>query len=215
MDADTLARAMGIPSERAATWAVPLSVAMQQFGIVGPQRVAAFLSTLGHESAGLTRLEENLNYSAAGLAKTWPRRFATDSGEPNELAIDLNRRPMAIANEVYANRMGNGSRDSGDGWTFRGRGPIQLTGRANYRHTGKRLCLDLEHNPDKVLEPATGALVAGRFWYDAGCNQAADLGDFDKVSDLVNRGRHTEAVGDSIGWTDRLAKYDAALQVLA
>lgn len=215
MDADTLARAMGIPADRAAQWAAPLSAAMQEFAVVGQQRVAMFLATLNHESAGLLRLEENLNYSAQALAKTWPRRFALPDGAPNELAIDLQRRAMAIANEVYANRMGNGSRDSGDGWTFRGRGPIQLTGRANYRAMGKRLGMELEHSPDRVLEPAIGATVAAAFWYDAGCNDAADQGDFDKVSDLINRGRHTEAVGDSIGWQDRLAKYESALQGLA
>ena len=217
MDADTLARAMRIPVEHAATWAEPLTKAMAEFAIEGLTRQSMFLAQLAHESNGLTRLVENLNYSAEQLARTWARFSTTGQrgGPPNELARQLARRPEAIANEVYANRMGNGSRESGDGWAYRGRSPIMLTGRNAYRRMGKRLGLELEHTPDLALVPAHGALIACAFWYDAGLNDVADRGDFDAVSDQINLGRNTEAFGDSIGFADRLAKYEHMVQVLA
>ncbi|MDT3457375.1 hypothetical protein ROV96_19440 [Stenotrophomonas pavanii] len=98
--------------------------------------MAAFLAHVGHESASLTRTVENLNYGAQGLADTWPSRYAVEPKakprKPNDLARALDRKPVAIGNDAYANRMGNGSEASGDGYRYRGRGPIQNTGRANY-----------------------------------------------------------------------------------
>lgn len=217
MTPEKLAAAMAIPFERAELWAEPLTAAMDEFMITGAAREAAFLATINHESNGLVSLVENLNYSARGLSATWARFSETGkrSNSPNELAFKLARKPVEIANTVYALRMGNGSYESGDGWEFRGRGPIQLTGRDNYRRAGKRLGIEIEHDPDIVLTPSVGALVAALHWYDAGCNDAADMGDFDRVSDLINIGRPTERFGDAIGFPDRLAKLRVATEAYA
>lgn len=203
-------RAAGVRADLCAVWDGPLSAAMTEFLILGRLRESMFLATLVHESGKFTQMEENLNYSAQGLANTWPRFSLTGKrcGPPNALAHELARNPQAIANEVYANRMGNGARESGDGWSYRGSGPGQLTGRDNFRRMGKRLGLDLEAFPDEVRDvPTVGALVAACHWYDAGLNDLADRGDFDKVSDVWNIGRPTERIGDSIGWADRLAVF--------
>lgn len=217
MTADQLAAACGIPLARAEAWAPVLVPAMAEFGIWGTLREAAFLATCNHESAGFTRMRENTRYTALQLANTWPRRFSTTGqkgGLPNAQAVELAMREQLIANTVYANRMGNGAPESGDGWTFRGGACIQITGRDAYRRAGKALGMELEHRPELVEEPRVAALVSAWVFYEWGCLDPADHGDFDKVSDLINRGRHTAAIGDSIGWTDRLAKYELALAQL-
>ncbi|HCR1382557.1 TPA: glycoside hydrolase family 19 protein, partial [Pseudomonas aeruginosa] len=107
---------------RAGFFVPALNVAMERFGITAPVRGAAFLAQVGHESSQLTRLVENLNYSAQGLAATWPSRYRGADGKPNALALNLARHPQAIANNTYASRNGNGDEASGDGWRFRGRG---------------------------------------------------------------------------------------------
>lgn len=168
----------------------PLKAAMAFYGIDTDQRVSHFLAQVAHESAGFTLVQEGLSYSADGLAKTWPRRFAGDSGQPNELAYQLHRKPQLIANHVYANRMGNGSIESGQGWTYRGRGLIQLTGKSNYLAASTALygsnLLQLE--PDKVLEPDVAALTACWFWTSNGLNELADLGDVAMVTRRINGG---------------------------
>jgi predicted chitinase len=123
-----------------ARWALALNAAMDRFDITTPARVAAFLAQTAHESAEFRTLVENLSYSAAGLCKNWPNRFATpDVAKPYE------RNPELLANYVYAKRLGNGDAASGDGWRFRGRGLIQLTGRGNYRSCGLALTLRDDH----------------------------------------------------------------------
>ncbi|HCE9914838.1 TPA: glycoside hydrolase family 19 protein, partial [Pseudomonas aeruginosa] len=121
---------------RAGFFVPALNVAMGRFGITSPVRVVAFLAQVGHESSQLTRLVENLNYSAQGLAATWPSRYLGADGQPNALAQRLARKPRAIANNAYASRNGNGDEASGDGWRYRGRGLLQITGRSNYRAAG-------------------------------------------------------------------------------
>ena len=112
----------------------PLSGAMSAYAINTPARQAAFLAQLAHESAELRRTQENLNYSWDRLRKVFPRYFRSDAE-----AQAYDRQPERIANRVYANRMLNGDETSGDGWRFRGRGPIQVTGRENYRKSGQAL----------------------------------------------------------------------------
>jgi putative chitinase len=105
-----------------------LNEVLPKYEITSPQRVAAFLAQCGHESADFTVLKENLNYSADGLTKVFPKRFPTlDAANP------YNRQPEKIANKIYADRMGNGPESSGDGYKYRGRGAIQLTGHDNYK----------------------------------------------------------------------------------
>lgn len=118
-----------------------------------PARRAAFLAQVGHESSQLTRLVENLNYSAQGLAATWPGRYLGPDGQPNALALRLARNPQAIADNTYATRNGNGDEASGDGWRFRGRGLLQITGRANYRLVGEALGEPLEAEPWRLSSP--------------------------------------------------------------
>ena len=122
-----------------------------------PARRAAFLAQVGHESSQLTRLVENLNYSAQGLAATWPGRYLGPDGQPNALALRLARNPQAIADNTYATRNGNGDEASGDGWRFRGRGLLQITGRANYRLVGEALGEPLEAEPWRLEQPVPAA----------------------------------------------------------
>ena len=117
-------------------WAQALNTAMEKFEITTPSRMAAFLAQLAHESGQLTRLTENLNYSAKRLTQVWPNRFQT-----LEKAAPYEKKPEKLANYIYAKRLGNGDEASGDGWSYRGRGPIQLTGRGNYRAAGQGLSL--------------------------------------------------------------------------
>jgi len=183
----------------------PVKAAMALHAIDTPLRVAHFLAQCAHESNGFTVLRENLNYSAQGLAKTWPSRFRGPGGEPNELAKSLARNPELIANTVYANRMGNGPRHSGDGWRTRGVGIIQLTGTNNLRlfstmHFGDdRLVQD----PELAMEPSTAAELACLFWNSNNLNKWADLDDVDAVSDLINLGKRTAKRGDAIGYEHR------------
>lgn len=190
-----------------ARWQAPLAAAAREFSLdQNPQRLAAFLATLSHESNGGQRLTESLDYSAGRLAAVWPRRFAGPGNLPNATAQRLAHDPEAIANAVYADRMGNGSPESGDGWRYRGRGPIQLTGADNYRAAGTALGCDLVANPDQLLDPAIGARAAAWFWTRKGCNEPADRGDMIGVTRLVN--------GGTLGLAERTALYARALALL-
>jgi putative chitinase len=142
---------------------------------------------------------ENLNYSAEGLLKTFPKYFNA------ETAAASARKPERIANRVYANRMSNGNEESGDGWKFRGRGCIQLTGRANYTAYDQAVPENVLENPDLVA----GALAldsAGWFWKTNGLNKIADAGDVTAVTKRVNGGTH--------GLADRQSRYSALIALL-
>jgi putative chitinase len=171
-------------------WTAALNAAMNRFEITTPARAAAFLAQTAHESGEFRRLVENLNYSAAGLCRTWPNRFATlDIAKPYE------RNPELLANYVYAKRLGNGDVSSGDGWRFRGRGLIQLTGRGNYRSCGAAVVLPLEVEPERLETPDAAALAAAQFWQSRGLNHLADDQnddnddeDFVAITRIINGG---------------------------
>lgn len=182
LNADTLAAAIGCTPQLAACWAAPLDRAMSRCGITTPRRAAHFLGQVAHESAGFTRTEENLNYNARRLREVWPRRFDADT------AAAYARQPERIANRVYALRMGNRDEASGDGWRFRGRSPIQLTGRENYRHMAQLTGLPLVAMPQVAAEVDEGALIAAQWWLANGLNGLADSGDILAVSRRVNLG---------------------------
>lgn len=165
-----------------------LTPALSRFSISTPIRQSAFLAECAHESAGFSRLAENLNYSAAGLAATWPGRFRGVDGQPNALALAYQRRPVVIANHVYANRMGNGSEESGDGWRYRGRGLLQITGRGMYQRCGEALGLPLLEQPDLLLQPEPAVLSAAWFWQSNGLNALADAGDLEGITRRINGG---------------------------
>lgn len=194
----------------------PLVAAMALHGIDTPLRVAHFLGQCAHESNGFTMLREGVNYSAEGLAKTWPNRFRGVDGKPSAKALALHRKPEAIANEVYANRMGNGGPETGDGWRTRGVGIIQLTGTNNLRKYSKALFGDerLVANPELALDPSTASQLACLFWVTNDLNRWADANDVDAVSDRINIGRDTVAYGDAIGFAHRQELTEKALKAL-
>ena len=202
-----LLEALGVRHALAVQWLPHVSQAAHRYQIAAsPRRIAAWLATIAHESARLTRTVENLNYSAEGLAATWPARYADMTGQPTQFAYKIARDPERIANHVYANRLGNGSAGSGDGWRYRGRGLIQITGRDNYRASGNALHIDLIAYPEQLESPFLAALSAAEWWCRHGCNDLADTGDMAAVTRKVN--------GGLTGLDDRLKLYSAALAYL-
>ena len=178
-----------------------LAAAMEEFEIETPQQIAMFLAQCAHESAYFTQVTENLNYSADGLNKIFPKYFRNAGRD----AQQFHRQPEKIANVVYANRMGNGDTASGDGWRYRGRGYIQLTGRNNYADCGEALEMDLVNNPDYLLTPEGAARSAAWFWWQNDLNDYADKGDIVGCSKRVN--------GGTIGLEDRKELYESAMEV--
>jgi putative chitinase len=187
--------------QHAGVFVSALNAAMSKYQITTPARAAAFIAQVGHESAQLTAVVENLNYSAQALQATWPSRFSAD------VAKACARQPEKIANIAYASRMGNGAPGSGDGWKYRGRGLIQVTGKANYQKCGDALGLDLITSPELLQEPANAAMSAAWFWYANGLNALADSGDLQAITRKIN--------GGLTGYADRAAIYERALKVLA
>lgn len=173
-------------------WLVPFNDAMARFEIDTPERAAAFLAQVAHESAETTRLTEGLSYSRAErLCAVWPKRFPT-----TESAQPYVRNSEKLANFVYASRGGNGDAASGDGYRYRGRGLFQLTFRDNYRLAGDALSLPLVANPDLVATPDVAALTAAHYWQQRGLNALADhqpgdddVKDFEQISIRINGGR--------------------------
>lgn len=193
---------------REAKFVEPLNRAMTEFGLTSKLRAAAFLATIAHESAQLSALEENLNYSTRALLSTWPARF------PASIATFYERQPQKIANRAYANRMGNGDEASGDGWRYRGAGLIQITGKDAHAACAKYFGLSLDDMAAWLRTPLGASLSAAWWWANNDVNKYADVGDFDGVCDRVNLGRKTKAEGDAIGYADRKDFYDVALKVL-
>lgn len=152
------------------------------------RRAACFLATCAIESGNFTKLVENMNYSAKRLAEVWPKRFRGEDGKPNALALKIANNPEAIANVVYANRMGNGPAETDDGWRFRGRGYIPLTGKDNYKRYGEYLGLDLVNNPELAEKEDNAAEIAAEFWYRSDLNEAADVLDLIAIRRKVNGG---------------------------
>jgi len=160
-----------------------LDAAMRRFEISTPARMAAFCAQLAHESGQLQRWTENLSYRWERLRQVFPKYFPSDAE-----ARPFDRKPERIANRVYANRMGNGPEASGDGWRYRGRGPIQLTGKDNYRACGQGIGVDLVDDPDLLATPEPGCLAAAWFWARNGLNALADAGDFVTITRRINGG---------------------------
>jgi putative chitinase len=174
--------AAGIPPTQARQFQPALEPALQRFAITTPRRVAAFLAQCHVESAGFSRLEENLFYTTpARIAAVWPSRFRTAAE-----AAPFARNPERLANRVYANRLGNGPESSGDGWRFRGRGLKQLTGRTNYADAARALQRPYVTEPDLVRAPADAVLTAAWFFARSGCNTLADAGQWDAITRRVN-----------------------------
>jgi putative chitinase len=210
--------AAGVKQATAEKWADAVANACAEFGIDTPQRIAGFLSQCAHESGGFERLQENLNYSADGMAGIWPKRFAVlgpdkkpvkkdGKNQPNKFALALHRKPEMIANVVYSSRMGNGPTESGEGWLYRGRGLKQLTGKDNHRACSAGLGVDLVASPDLLLEPVYAARSAAWFWATNKCNVFADAGDVEGLTKKIN--------GGLIGIDDRKKRYASAMSSLS
>jgi len=173
-----------------------------KYEINTPNRIAGFCAQCGHESLNFTVLEENLNYKAATLEKLFSKYFS----KAGRNAAEYEKKPEKIANVIYASRMGNGDTASGDGYKFRGRGIIQLTGRDNYTNFGK----SIGKSPDEVIEylkTLDGALESACwYWNSRNLNAACDANDIVKMTKLVN--------GGTIGLDDRKKHYEHNLAVL-
>jgi putative chitinase len=176
-----------------------------KFGINTPLRIAHFLAQCGHESGGFKVTSENLNYSAKGLRGIFKKYFPTDA-----IANAYQRQPQKIANKVYANRMANGSEASGDGYKFRGRGYIQLTGKDNYTQFGKSIGVDILSNPDSV---ASKYALASAAWFFSknGLHKIADEGASDAVVTKVTK----RVNGGTIGLADRIKHFKEYYHLLS
>ena len=201
MTSEQLAQALKLTPVKAEEWIDAINETCDRFDISTPERQACFLGQCAHESGGFSALQENLNYKQESLCKVWPKRFPTvEDAEP------YHKQPQKIANKVYASRMGNGDEGSGEGWKYRGRGLIQLTGKDNYRACGEALDVDLLENPDLVATPQYAALTAGWFWDTHKLNQYADNQDYRTMTKKIN--------GGFIGLDDRIKHINHALEVL-
>lgn len=197
---EQLVQSTGCTEKVAEVWLPYFNSIPSNFGIDTPLRMASFLAQIGHESAGLSRLEEGLNYSAEGLANTWPKRYAQTDQKglyvknkvgrylPSTLAVKIARKPVLIASTTYANRLGNGSVESQEGWKFRGRGLIQTTGKSNYVNLTLNTGIDFVSNPDLLKEPAYALISACFFWKSNNLNALADKKDIVSLSKAINGG---------------------------
>jgi len=185
-------------------WHNALIQLFPDYEINTPKRMAAFIAQCAHESANFRVLQENLNYRWQTLRKLFPKYFPTD-----ELAQQYASRPNkqeAIANRIYANRMGNGPEESGDGYRYRGRGLIQLTGKENYRWFAASLEITPEEASEYLMTFEGAAQSACWFWETNKLNQWADKGDIVTLTKRIN--------GGTIGLDDRIKHYEHALHVL-
>lgn len=177
---------------------------LPEYEINTPQRVAAFVAQCAHESGNFKILKENLNYKAPSLRKIFPKYFPDDLMA--EKYASLPNKQEAIANRIYANRMGNGPESSGDGYRYCGRGLIQLTGKENYSFFAGSLDMAVEDVPE-YLGTFEGALQSACwFWETNNLNQWADKGDILTLTKRIN--------GGTIGLEDRIKHYNHALHVL-
>lgn len=179
---ESLSKAVA-PSSKPEKYSNELVTALKIFEINTPIRICSFLAQILHESGGFKYAEENLNYSAEGLIATFKKYFPT-----LEIANQYARQPEKIANRAYANRMGNGDEASGDGWKFKGRGLIQLTGKDNYEKCGKDIGADLITNPTFLATPMGASISAGWFWNSRNLNIDADRDDVLTITKKINGG---------------------------
>ena len=186
-------------NEKVSEWYEAMCEYFPKFEITTAPRVAAFIAQCGHESRNFTVLKENLNYSADALNKIFPKYFKNAGRDAEE----YHRQPEKIANVIYADRMGNGDTESGDGWFYRGRGPIQLTGKDNYTNFAN----DFFDDPDLLCDHIPTALLAAIwFWNKNGLNKYADEKDIKGMTKRIN--------GGYIGLEDRIKHYDHAMEIL-
>ena len=197
-----LERAAGIPTQRAELWVNHINRALADAGVKTPEQVAQFIAQVGHESGDFVRMVESLDYKPDALKRTWPSRYndwlAAQHGRSLAKAADQ----RAIANHVYGGRLGNTGPD--DGWNYRGRGLIQVTGKENYRKCGEALNLDLVRRPELLELREVAASSAAWYWRSRGL--AALGADVEAVTRAINGGTN--------GLADRIARYQRAVGVI-
>ena len=184
-----------------ADWTLILPGPMRAHSIVTARQVAGFLGQCAVETGGFTELEENCDYSAGRMMAVWPSRFPTLAQ-----ALPLDHQPQAIANHVYADRMGNGSEASGDGWLFRGRGLIQTTGRDSYARYAGAIQASPAIAAAWMATREGAADVAAWDWQDMGCGSLAEAWDLRGLSLRIN--------GGTVGLGDRIRLCTAALRAV-
>lgn len=182
-------------------WHEALTTILPEYEINTPQRLAAFLAQCMHESGGFSAIKENLNYKAPSLQKVFAKYFPTQ-----ELAEAYAHQPEKIANRVYANRMGNGDENSGDGYRYCGRGLIQLTGHDNYLSFANSIETPIEELPEYLATFAGAVQSACWFWETADLNALADSGDIKAMTKVIN--------GGYLGLEDRVKHYEHIKEVL-
>jgi len=194
-------KTLGVSTDNIDKYLPWLNMTMLKYDINTLVRQAMFLSQIAHESGNFCHVSENLNYSVNALRSVFGKYFPND-----DLAAEYARKPEKIANRVYANRMGNAEESSGDGWKYRGRGLIQLTGKNNYT----TFSLSADNNallePELVSEPELAVQSAGWFWSTNNLNRLADTGDVRVVTKRINGGYN--------GLTDRSAKFGKLMIIL-
>jgi len=184
------------------TYVAPLNAVCKKYGILdNHKRTAAFLAQVAHESGGFNFTKENLNYGAKALQSVFKKYYPTEKD-----ALGHERKPEQIANKVYASRMGNGDEKTGDGWTYRGRGLIQLTGKENYTKFAESIKKPITEAVS-YLETAEGAVAsAAWFWDKNKLNDLCDKDDFVTLTKRINGGTN--------GLEDRKHHYELALKEL-
>jgi putative chitinase len=203
LTASRLAEAMGINIGAAELWVQHVNSALALCGCTTPEHVAMWIAQVGHESNGLDRMVESLNYSPEGLLATWPSRYGPSLARSHGRVGDKPADQKAIAINVYGTRLGNWP-NTEDGWTFRGRGPIQVTGRANYRECGIEIGSDLERHPELLELRSTGA--ASTAWYWRKHKLTGYNADVQSVTRKINGGLN--------GLADRERRFAKAMSVL-
>jgi putative chitinase len=195
-------RAAAISAGLAARWFPAVDAAMREFGIMAPVDQAMFIAQIGHESGGFTSVVENLNYTPAALVATFGKRITQQQANALGRTTQHAARQDAIANLVYSNRLGN--KAAGDGWKYRGRGLIQITGLENYRFCGAALKLDLVSAPEQLEQELQAARSAAWFYTSKGC--MAYGSDVKRVTCIINGGLN--------GIDDRKLRYNKARAAL-
>jgi putative chitinase len=193
-----------MPRADPARYLAPLNAACAEYSIdSNTARTSMFLAQVAEETFGLTRLEEDMDYSAGRIMAVWPLHFSA------ELAVQYAHNPAKLADFIYADKMGNGDEASGDGWLFHGRGGLMLTGRKNYTAAGKSLGVDdLATYPDQAATDATIAMrTSAWYWAQCGGNQFADKGAFEALTRAIN--------GGTEGLAQRIAYWNTAQEALA
>jgi putative chitinase len=201
LDPALLAVAPRLTADARAAWVAALAEPLAKAGITSPRCVAAFLGQCAVESAGFLTMEEDLSYSAGRLCEVWPSRFPTlQDAEPCAM------QPEALANRVYADRLGNGDPASGDGWKFRGRGLIQITGRTSYEHFAQAMGMTLDEAVEYAATPAGAADSAAWYWTVNNLNALANSWSIDLMTRKIN--------GGMAGAAERTRLCDAALKAI-